>query len=248
VKCMILAAGSGTRLLPLTQHTPKPMLPVAGRPTLEWIVAWLRQYDVRDIVINLYHLADRVVDYFGDGRAWDVHLAYSIEETILGTAGGIKRVERLFDGPILVVYGDVLTDLHLPRLLAFHAEQGPAPHATIGLWRSDRPWECGVVDLAADGRVTRFVEKPPRDQIFSHWTNSGVLILDRRLLEHVPRDQFYDISHDLLPRLLQEGVPLYAQPIEEEAYLIDMGTPEAYQRAQREWPHRVAFAPMARIA
>jgi NDP-sugar pyrophosphorylase family protein len=219
---------------------PKPMLPVSGRPTIEWIFLWLRFHGIREIVVNLCHQPQPVLDYFGDGAKWDLQLTYSVEETILGTAGGIKRVEHLFGEPFVVAYGDVLTDMDLNQLIRLHSAHGPQPHATLSLCRAPNPWECGIVGVDGQGRVTQFVEKPPRDAIFSDLTNAGVLILDPALLEYIPLDGFYDIGRDLLPDLLQREVPVYAQIPQEPFYLIDIGTPEKYQRVQHEWPTALA--------
>jgi NDP-sugar pyrophosphorylase family protein len=240
MKAMVLAAGEGTRLRPLTLSVPKPMLPVADRPTLEWIFLWLRFYGIREIVVNLCHQPQPVLDYFGDGAKWELQLTFSVEETILGTAGGIKRVEHFFSEPFVVVYGDVLTDMDLGELVGLHDAHGPRPHATLSLCRAPNPWECGIVGLDQDGRVTRFVEKPPRDAIFSDFTNAGVLVVDPDVLQYIPGNGFYDISRDLLPDLLQRGVPVYAQTPDKEFYLIDIGTPEKYERVQQEWPTAAA--------
>ena len=242
MKAMILAAGEGTRLRPRTLTMPKPMLPVAGRPTLEWIVLWLRHYGIRDVVVNLHHQPDPVVEHFGDGRALGVKITFSVEETILGTAGGVKRVAHFFSAPIVVVYGDVLTDMDLGRLMAFHRARGGQPHVTLSLCHAPNPWECGVVAVDGDQRVTRFVEKPPRKEIFSDLTNAGVLVIDPPILEHIPARGFCDISSDVLPNLLRLKVPVFAQVMEEGAYLIDIGTPDKYVRVQQEWPTTKAAA------
>ncbi len=244
MKAMVLAAGEGTRLRPYTLHTPKTMLPVSGHPTLEWIVVWLRFHGIREIVVNLHHHASAVMSYFGDGSPWGVQLTYSVEPVILGTAGGVKRMERLFREPFVVLYGDVLTDMDLGQLIRFHRSQGDEPHATLSLCRVPNPQECGIVSVNAGHRVTRFVEKPPPDQMFSDLVNAGVLIVDPQLLAYVPSDGFSDIASDLLPCLLRQGVPIYAQPIEESAYLIDIGSPEKYERVQREWPTSLAARSM----
>jgi NDP-sugar pyrophosphorylase family protein len=236
MQAMILAAGAGTRLLPHTLNLPKPMLPVSGRPTLEWVLLWLRHYGIRDLVINLHHRPNPVVRHFGDGSAFGVKTTFSIEEALLGTAGGVKHVAGLLQDSFVVVYGDVLTDMDLARLIAFHNAHGEAPHVTLSLCQAPNPWECGVVAVDERGRVTQFVEKPPRDRIFSNLTNAGILVMDRPVLDHVPSGVFSDISQDLLPKLLSFGVPLFARRMEAEAYLIDIGTPEKYERVQREWP------------
>jgi NDP-sugar pyrophosphorylase family protein len=236
MKAMVLAAGEGTRLRPYTLHAPKPMLPVAGRPTLEWIILWLKAYGIRDIVINLCHQPTPVLDYFGDGQHLDVKLTFSVEKEILGTAGGIKNVTHLFQKPFVVVYGDVLTDMDLDRLLEFHRSKGKAPHVSISLYHAPNPWECGIVAVDGENRVTRFVEKPPREAIFSDLTNAGVLVMDPEILEYIPPARFSDISKDLLPMLLAKGTPVFAQPPDNSVYLIDIGTPEKYERVQGEWP------------
>jgi NDP-sugar pyrophosphorylase family protein len=233
---MILAAGEGTRLRPYTLSTPKPMLSVAGRPTLEWILLWLRHYGLRDVVINLCHHPDPVLRHFGDGESLGVRLTFSVEPVILGTAGGLKRAERSFQDTFVVVYGDVLTDMDLGALVAFHHACGDAPHVTLSLNHAPNPWECGVVAVDAGGRVTQFVEKPPRDAVFSDLTNAGILVVDPPILAYIPATGFSDISRDLLPALLQAKVPIFARPLAESDYLIDMGTPEKYEQAQRDWP------------
>src|SRR5712691_3290096 len=122
---MILAAGEGTRLRPLTFDRPKPMLPVAGRPLLEHTVAWLLHYGITHVAMNLHHRGDVVMDYFGDGSRLGTAIVYSREETLLGTAGAVKRLEWFFtDGPFLVVYGDVVTDLDPIALLERHQRAG----------------------------------------------------------------------------------------------------------------------------
>jgi mannose-1-phosphate guanylyltransferase/phosphomannomutase len=203
---------------------------------LEWIVLWLRHHGIRDIVINLSHQPKSALKYFGDGSKLGVRVLFSVEPRILGTAGGVKNVEQQFDGPFVVAYGDVLTDLDLSGLIAFHLSKGSAPHLTLSLYRAPNPWECGIVALNADSQVTRFVEKPPRNEVFSNLTNSGVLIMDRQLLDFIPPGTFFDFGRDVLPELLRKNVPVFGQLIKDSEYLIDMGTPEKYERAQIEWP------------
>ena len=236
MKAMILAAGEGTRLRPLTLSQPKPMLPVVGRPVLEHIIAWLRHYGVNQIAINLHHCPDAVIEHFGDGARFGVQVSYSQEKTILGTAGGVKRVANFFESTFVLIYGDVLTDLDLNRLMEFHFSLPRVPHLTMGLHRTSRPWECGIVGLRADGRVTQFVEKPPRAKVFSDWVNAGVLVMEPDLLAHVPEGCFFDFGRDLFPQLLRLSVPMYGWPLPEQTYLIDIGTPENYERVQNDWP------------
>ena len=238
MNAMILAAGKGTRLYPLTETLPKPMVPVADKPVLEHTVNWLRRHGINRIVINLHHQGSAIRTHFGDGRRWDVALHYSDEPELLGTAGGVKRVEEFFDDPFVVVYGDVLTDLDLGVLAAFHRACGPAPHVTLTLDQRPDASQCGVVELDPAGRVTRFVEKPKPEEIQSPWVNSGIMVLDRALLARIPAGRFCDFGREILPEWLRSGVPLFGWGLPPTAYLVDMGTPEKYAQANRDWPAR----------
>lgn len=241
---MILAAGEGTRLRPLTLDRPKPMLSVAGRPAIEYTVAWLRHHGVRDIAVNLHHKPKVVMDYFGNGSRCGVRMRYSVETEILGTAGGVRKLADFFDEPFVVVYGDVLTDMDLGALIAFHRERAALarkPHMTLALYHAPNPAACGVIALDGAGRVTRFVEKPPPDDIFSDLANAGVQVMEPGLVDLIPPDTFYDFGHDLIPRLLAEGGPVFGMPLPANAYLIDFGTPEKYALAQAEWPRTEVY-------
>jgi NDP-sugar pyrophosphorylase family protein len=231
---MILAAGEGTRLRPLTLTTPKPMLPVAGKPVLEHTLNLLRKHRVSRVVINLYHRPEAVIEHFGGGDA-DLQIVYSIEPRLLGTAGGVAAACSAFDEKeLIVIYGDVLTNMDLTALLAFHRQR--AGVATIALYRVPNPTECGLVETGSGGRIVRFVEKPSPAEVFTDWANSGVYVLDRRLLEMIRPDTFCDFGHDLFPKLLHQGESLYGYPLPDHEYLIDIGSLEKYRRAEEEWP------------
>jgi NDP-sugar pyrophosphorylase family protein len=233
---MILAAGEGTRLRPLTLERPKPMLPVAGRPVLEHIVAWLRSYGITRIAMNLHHLPHVVTEYFGDGSAFQVELTYSVEESILGTAGGVRRLAPFFDEPFVLVYGDVLTDLDLKTLVDFHHSQPAGPRLTMSLYCVANPTECGIVGLDGESRIVRFVEKPSGDAVFSKLASAGVVVVDAEVVAEIPEGVVCDFGRDLFPLLLAKGYPLYGWPLPDDAYLIDIGSPEKYAQVQREWP------------
>jgi NDP-sugar pyrophosphorylase family protein len=239
---MILAAGEGTRLRPLTLDRPKPMLPVGGRPLLEHIIAWLRHHGVTRIAMNLHHHPQVVMGHFGSGSALGVEITYSVEEQILGTAGGAKRLSAFLDETFVLVYGDVLTDFDLDALVEFHRSRPKTPHLSICLYRVPNPWDCGIVALDEGGRVIRFVEKPKKREVFSDLASTGVLLVDSELLKYVPDGCFYDFGHDLFPALLEAGVPLYGWTLPESAYLLDVGSPERYARVQQEWPTEAARA------
>jgi len=240
MKAMILAAGEGTRMRPLTASLPKPMLPIAGRPALEYTIGWLRFHGIREIVINLHHCPEAVIHYFDDGSAFGVSIDYSVEDHILGTAGGTKRRANLFDRSFAVVYGDVLTDLDLSQLVQYHSTRTSRFHLTMSLYRVPDPERCGVAVLDTRGRVTSFIEKPERGGCPSDLASAGVLVLDPEILRYVPEDVFFDYGRDLFPALLSGGVPIYGWLLPKDSYLVDFGTPGGYKRAQDEWPTRRA--------
>ncbi|MCX7671198.1 MAG: nucleotidyltransferase family protein [Anaerolineae bacterium] len=249
-RALILAAGEGTRLRPFTLDRPKPMVPIAGRPLLEHTIAWLRDHGVCEIAINLHYCPDAIVRHFGDGTAFGVHITYSYEERLLGTAGAVRRLAAFCErGPFLVIYGDVLTDLDLHRLCAFHrtqARRDPGIAATLGLYRVPNPTEVGLVGLAADGRIVRFLEKPRPAEVFTDLANTGILVVEPWVIEHIPADTPCDFGRDLFPRLLADGASLYGWVIPAGTYLLDIGTPEKYAQAQRDWAHRAVRHAAAR--
>ena len=229
MKAMILAAGEGRRLRPLTNHLPKPMLPVAGRPLLEHTIVYLRENGITDLAINLYHLPQAVIDYFGDGSDWGISLRYSVEEKLLGSAGGVKLVQDFFDDTFIVYYGDLFTQADLRPMIDLHRQRG-AP-ATMGLYRVPDPWNRGIVELNAEQTITRFAEKPPRDQVFSDLANAGIYVLEPEVLDSIPAGQMYDFGHDVFPDMLANGVPIAGYVIDDS--LIDIGLPEKYEEANR---------------
>lgn len=240
MNAMVLAAGKGVRLYPLTVTVPKPMLPVAGRPVLAHIIEWLWRHGIHQVAINLHYHPEVIREYF-DNVSWrGVEIIYSEEMELLGTAGGVKKMEAFFGDPFLVVYGDVLTDLDLGALLAFHQFRCGSPHATLALDRREDSAQCGVVEIDRDGRIQDFIEKPPSESIRSPWVNSGIIILDRTLLETIPSGRFCDFGRDVFPGWLRSGVALYGWRMPESSYLIDMGTPDKLAQANRDWARRNA--------
>lgn len=235
---MVLAAGKGTRLHSLTETVPKPMIPVAGKPVLAHIIEWLRRYGIHQVAINLHYQPEVIREYFDDVSWRGVEIVYSEEPELLGTAGGVRKMEAFFGDPFLVVYGDVLTDLDLGELLAVHLSHDSLPHATLVLDRRKDSAQCGVVEIDGRGRIRDFVEKPPSGSSCSPWVNSGIMILDRVLLKSIPAGQFCDFGRDVFPDWLRNGIVLYGWKMPEGSYLIDMGTPDNLARANHDWARR----------
>jgi NDP-sugar pyrophosphorylase family protein len=232
VKALVLAAGAGTRLRPLTDACPKPMLPVAGQPLLAWTLAWLRRYGVTEAALNLHHLPAVVRAGLGDGSAFDMRLRYAEERELRGTAGAVHGFPGFFDQPFLVIYGDLLLDLDLEDLIGFHRERGAL--MTLALKRTATPHSQGMIETGADGRVLRFVEKP-RAWDGGDTANAGVYVCEPEVAARIPPGAS-DFGHDIIPALLRAGAPVYGRPL--SGYLLDIGTPEAYEQAQRDWEER----------
>ena len=229
MKALILAAGAGTRLRPFTDACPKPMLPVAGRPLLEWTLRWLHRYGIAEAALNLHHLPDVVRAGLGDGARLGVRLRYAYEPELRGTAGALHNFPGFFDAPFLVIYGDLLLDLDLDDLIGFHRERRAL--MTLALKRTDTPQSQGMVEVDAQGRVVRFVEKP------TAWdggdtANAGVYVCEPQVVTWLPPG-FSDFGHDIIPALLRAGAAVYGRPL--RGYLRDIGTPEAYAQAQVDW-------------
>ncbi len=245
-RALILAAGEGTRLRPHTLDRPKPMLPIADRPMLEYTVNWLKHYGISDIAINLSYLPQVVTEHFGDGAAHGVRLTYSLEDPVMGTAGAVRKLNGFAGAsPLVVVYGDVLTDLDLAALIAYHHEnviRDPHTAITMSLYHVPNPTEVGLVDVDARGRIHRFVEKPRPEEVFTDLAAAGVLVMEPWVVEQIPDATFYDFGLHLFPALLAAGKSIYGWTLTDDAYLLDIGTPSKYEQAQRDWPLRTRRA------
>ena len=232
VKAFILAAGLGTRLRSLGLDVPKVMVPVGGKPLLEHHIELLRQQGIRELIVNLHYLPEKITSHFGDGSKWGVHITYSHEPELLGTAGAIKKMEaELRESPFIVLYGDNLIRVEFASLVKFH--QARKALATVALFESPDPWTGGVVETNPDGRILRFVEKPDPKQVSTNLISAGILVLESQVLDAIPARTFYDFGKDLFPKLLAEGKPLYA--MKPDAYVQDVGTPERLAKAQRDY-------------
>jgi NDP-sugar pyrophosphorylase family protein len=232
VKAFILAAGLGTRLRSLGLDLPKVMVPIGGKPLLAHHFALLGRQGIREFIVNVHYMPEKITEYFGDGSAFGVRISYSHEPVLLGTAGAVKKMEsELRDGPFVLFYGDNLVRLELGALLEFHRARRAL--ASIALWESPEPWTGGVVETDPTGRVLRFVEKPDRKEISTNRINAGIYVLEPAVLDAIPAGQFYDFGRDLFPRLLAGGQPLYAML--PNAYVQDIGTPERLAKAQQDY-------------
>ena len=220
MKAMVMAAGLGTRLRPLTDFLPKPMMPVANRPVLHHLLNLLRRHDVTEVGINLHAFPEMIQRYFGDGAALDMSILWSEEPELLGTAGGTKKLQDYWgDETILITSGDGLHDVDLTALLGHHQRTGAL--ATLTVKPVPDPSSYGVVILDRDTRVRGFQEKPRRDEARSDLANCGIYVIEPQLLERIPPGTFYDFGEDVWPNLVAAGEEVYAYTT--MAYWNDVG-------------------------
>ena len=212
---MVLAAGLGTRLRPLTYEITKPMVPVIDRPVMAHIVDLLDCHHFLDVIANLHYFPDSIRDYFGD------RLEYSYEEELLGTAGGVRNVrDFLGDEAFLVISGDALTDIDLTRLGERHRQAGGI--ATLAVKQVPDTREYGVVLHDAAGRITGFQEKPDPAEALSDLGNSGIYVFEPAIFDYFPGRPFADWAQDVFPALLENDVPFHIHEIGE--YWNDVGS------------------------
>ncbi len=231
MKAIVMAGGQGSRLRPLTVSRPKPLIPLVNKPMVAHIIDWLRRFDITEIILTLQHQADWFQEYLGSGASMGVQIAYAVEESPLGTAGGVRNtIEQglvSIDETILVVSGDAVTDFDLRTLVAFHETRGA--DVTVALHQVQNPLEYGMVITEGDGRIIQFVEKPGWAEVVSDLVNTGIYVMNAQALTLAPPNEPYDFSNDLFPELLARGRPLYGLPMKE--YWTDAGSPPDYMQA-----------------
>jgi mannose-1-phosphate guanylyltransferase len=226
VQALILAGGEGTRLRPLTSTMPKPVVPLAGRPFISYMLEWLRRHGVDDVILSCGFMADGVRSVLGDGSELGLRLRYLEEPSPLGTGGALKFAEALLEERFLMLNGDVLTDLDLTAQLAQHERTGA--RATLALIAVEDPSAYGLVRRNGDLSVKEFLEKPSEEQIDTNLVNAGAYVLERSVLDIMaPAGTRISIERDVFPRLVTDGLYGY----EAAGYWLDIGTPERYMQA-----------------
>ena len=224
MKGIIMAGGEGTRLRPLTCDCPKPMMRLMNRPVMAYALELMKRHNIVDIAATLGYRPDAIRDAFGDGSGHGVRLRYYVERTPLGTAGGVRQAADFLDETFVVLSGDGVTDLDITRALGFHRAR--RADATLVLKRAENPLDYGVVDTDPDGRVRSFHEKPDWADVLSDTVNTGIYILEPRILQYIPGNRPCDFGHELFPRLVREGLNVYGYVT--DAYWCDIGDVRAY--------------------
>ena len=220
-QAVIMVGGKGTRLLPLTLTRPKPAMPVLDKPFLKYLIESMADAGIEEIFLACGYKSDILAHAIGDGSDMGVRIIYSDEDTPLGTGGAIKRLEDRLDPVFLAANGDTLTSVDIAAQIREHFESGAA--VTDSLSEVDDPSQAGVVRIDGDGRILEFQDKPKREEACSNLVNSGVYVVDKKVLGYIPKDTFYDFSKDLFPLLIEKGERLQGHMA--KGIWVDIGRP-----------------------
>jgi mannose-1-phosphate guanylyltransferase len=226
MKAFLLAAGKGTRLQPLTFHTPKCLVPICGKPLIEYWFDLFELYGIDEILINASHLAEKVESYLNNhSRGFKVKLVY--EETLLGSGGTIKKNRDFVEGEksYFIFYADNLTNVNLKKMLEFHNEKGR--DFTLALFKVPNPHECGIVELNENLSLISFIEKP--EYPVSDLAFAGIMLSSPALMDYFPDEDVFDLGHEVLPRVVG-----HASGYVIEDYLLDIGTPEKLDQGESD--------------
>jgi mannose-1-phosphate guanylyltransferase len=231
MKAILLAGGKGTRLRPLTLHTPKPIVPIFDRPFLHYQLDLLKQVpEIDEVVLSLNYQPRRIEEMFGDGGESGLAIRYVVEPQPLGTAGAVRYAGEALHETVVVFNGDVLTQVDLGAVIALHRER--RAKATIVLTPVDNPTAYGLVETDADGNVRRFLEKPNADEITCDTINAGIYLLEPDTFDRIPKDTPWSIERSFFPSLVERGEAFVAYVY--RGYWIDIGTPEKYTQVHRD--------------
>ncbi|MFB2937018.1 sugar phosphate nucleotidyltransferase [Aerosakkonemataceae cyanobacterium BLCC-F154] len=244
MKAMILAAGKGTRVRPITYTVPKPLIPILQKPVMEFLVELLRLHGFDQIMVNVSHLADEIENYFRDGQRFGVQIGYSFEGRIdegklvgeaIGSAGGIKRIQDFypfFDDTFVVLCGDALIDLDLTEAVKWHKAKGAIATVVMKSVPKEEVPSYGVVVTDEEGRIKAFQEKPSVEEALSTDINTGIYIFEPEVLNYVPSGMEYDLGGQLFPKLVEMNAPFYGVTMDFQ--WVDIGKVPDYWRAIRD--------------
>jgi NDP-sugar pyrophosphorylase family protein len=231
MKAILLAGGKGTRLRPLTLHTPKPIVPIFNRPFLHYQIDLLRQVpEIDEIILSLNYQPRRIEDVFGDGAEAGIKIRYVVEPAPLGTGGAVRYAGDALTESVVVFNGDVLTQVDLAAVLKLHRER--KARATIVLTPVDNPTAYGLVETDKAGNILRFLEKPKPEEITTNYINAGIYILEPDTFDRIPKDTPWSIERSFFPSFIERGETFVAHQY--NGYWIDIGTPEKYTQVHRD--------------
>ncbi|MFA6866912.1 MAG: nucleotidyltransferase family protein [Clostridia bacterium] len=199
MNAVIMAGGKGTRLLPLTNDTPKPMMKIIDKPILEYIILLLKKHNITDIAITLGYMPESIMNYFDDGAKWGVKIKYFLEKEPLGTAGGVKKTIKFVDEDFIVISGDAFTEIDLSKAIKFHNAKNS--FFTLIAQPKENPLGLGVLEIDENNKVEKFVEKPNTTK--PALINTGIYIINKEVLKLIPEGA-YDFGKQLIPKLIGE--------------------------------------------
>lgn len=230
MKALLLAGGLGTRLRPLTNHLPKPMVPIMGRPLLESTILNLKRHGICEVVISTCYKSNYIKNYFGNGENLGIKINYIEEDIPLGTGGAIKNAERFFDDTFVVLNSDIVSDLNIKELVNYHKAKKAL--ATIAMTEVKDPSQYGVIEFDDDGYIKAFKEKPKPYETTSKWINAGIYVFEPKLLDEIPKDSVVSIERETYPKILSKGY--YMAAYKYDGYWIDIGTIEKYKKVHND--------------
>ncbi len=226
MKAVVMAGGFGTRIQPLTNSRPKPMLPIMNKPMMEHTMMTLKDLGITEFIVLLYFKPEIIQEHFGDGSEFDIKITYVIPDDDYGTAGAVKLAEEYIGNEnFIIISGDLVTDFDFQKIFDYHERKNSK--LTITLTSVDNPLEFGVVIANEEGKIEKFLEKPSWGEVFSDTINTGIYIIEPEILEYIPKNENCDFSKDLFPKLMREGIDLMAGY--SEGYWRDVGNPESYR-------------------
>jgi len=229
-QALILAGGQGTRLRPLTCHTPKSMVPVINIPFLEHVLRNLKAHSINDVILAQHHLPAMMGEYFGDGAKFGMKITYVMEDSPRGTAGAIKNAEGHLHDTFYVLNGDIFHNRDFTKMMQFHRER--KAKVTIVLTPVEDPTIYGVVETDSAGQVKRFTEKPKKEEVVTNMINAGTYIMEPEVLKRIPADVKVSIERETFPDMLSDGEPVFGY--ESRNYWMDTGTPEKYLQLHKD--------------
>lgn len=217
----------------LTAKDPKVMLPIGDKPILEHLILLCKNYGICDFVINLFWQPEKIVNYFGAGERLGVRIFYSFEPELLGTGGALKKMENFLTETFLVLYGDVMMDVDLSKLIAYHKQKKGI--GTMVVHGSSHPQDSDLIEVDKKGRITKFWGRPRKKEPVTVLSAAGLLVLEPTIFDYIPKNKRRDLE-EIFPVLLKQGIPLFGYETNE--YLKDMGTPDRYKEVKKDFEEK----------
>lgn len=230
MKAVLLSAGLGERLRPLTNDIPKVMVPLAGKPLLQYTIESLASLGLKEFYLNLFWKGEVIKNHFGDGGKFGIYMTYLEEPVLWGTGYALKQMQSwLEDAEFLIVYGDKYLEFDFAKFFAWHKQKNGFGSIVVG--KTANPLGAGIMLLDRENRIIKFKEKPKPEEVFSDLSNKGICIFKPQVFDYIPDNELYDIGHDLIPKLISEQ-PIFGYYTDEK--IVDVGTPEKYNKLNEE--------------